>query len=154
MEALKLLAKGRNLLAEEIKAEARWAGVPIVENPPLARSPLYRSVEVGQPILAELYAAVAAILAYLYRQRVEADALRDRRAQAAARGLPAQEGEPAPCACAMPRPRRVSGPGAEPGAPPPPGNPRAPRQVTPPACAPGMTFSGCASSRCPSPPSV
>ncbi len=38
MEAPKVLAKGRNLLAEEIKAEARWAGVPIVENPPLARS--------------------------------------------------------------------------------------------------------------------
>jgi type III secretion system FlhB-like substrate exporter len=49
MEAPKVLAKGRNLLAEEIKAEARWAGVPIVENPPLARS-LYRSVEVGQAI--------------------------------------------------------------------------------------------------------
>ena len=77
MEAPKVLAKGRNLLAEEIKAEARWAGVPIIENPPLARS-LYRSVEVGQAIPAELYAAVAAILAYLYRQRVEAE-LRERR---------------------------------------------------------------------------
>ena len=72
MEAPKVLAKGRNLLAEEIKAEARWAGVPIVENPPLARS-LYRTVEVGQSIPADLYAAVAAILAYLYRQRVEAE---------------------------------------------------------------------------------
>ena len=81
MEAPKVLAKGRNLLAEEIKAEARWAGVPIVENPPLARS-LYRSVEVGQAIPAELYAAVAAILAYLYRQRVEAE-LRERRRSAA-----------------------------------------------------------------------
>jgi flagellar biosynthesis protein FlhB len=70
MDAPKVLAKGRNLLAEEIKTEARWAGVPIVENPPLARS-LYRSVEVGQAIPADLYAAVAAILAYLYRQRVE-----------------------------------------------------------------------------------
>jgi flagellar biosynthetic protein FlhB len=70
MEAPKVLAKGRNLLAEEIKTEARWAGVPIVENPPLARS-LYRWVEVGQAIPADLYAAVAAILAYLYRQRVE-----------------------------------------------------------------------------------
>jgi flagellar biosynthetic protein FlhB len=79
MEAPKLLAKGRNLLAEEIKAEARWAGVPIVENPPLARS-LYRSVEVGQSIPVDLYAAVAAILAYLYRQRVEAE-LRERRAR-------------------------------------------------------------------------
>jgi flagellar biosynthetic protein FlhB len=79
MEAPKVMAKGRNLLAEEIKAEARWAGVPIVENPPLARS-LYRSVEVGQAIPVDLYAAVAAILAYLYRQRVEAE-LRERRAR-------------------------------------------------------------------------
>ncbi len=82
MDAPKLLAKGRNLLAEEIKAEARWAGVPIVENPPLARS-LYRTVEVGQAIPVELYAAVAAIRAYLYRQRVEAE-LRERQAREAA----------------------------------------------------------------------
>ena len=33
MEAPKVLAKGRNLLAEEIKAEARWAGVPIRREP-------------------------------------------------------------------------------------------------------------------------
>ena len=84
MEAPKVLAKGRNLLAEEIKAEARWAGVPIVENPPLAQS-LYRTVEVGQAIPVELYAAVAAILAYLYRQRVEAE-LQERQAP---RGWPA-----------------------------------------------------------------
>jgi flagellar biosynthetic protein FlhB len=81
MEAPKLLAKGRNLLAEEIKAEARWAGVPIIENPPLARS-LYRAVEVGQAIPVDLYAAVAAILAYLYRQRLEAE-MRDRRVREA-----------------------------------------------------------------------
>jgi flagellar biosynthetic protein FlhB len=83
MEAPKVMAKGRNLLAEEIKAEARWAGVPILENPALARS-LYRSVEVGQPIPIDLYAAVAAILAWLYRQRVEEE-LRERRAREAAR---------------------------------------------------------------------
>jgi flagellar biosynthetic protein FlhB len=88
MEAPKLLAKGRNLLAEEIKAEGRWAGVPIVENPPLARS-LYRTVEVGQAIPVDLYAAVAAILAYLYRQRVEAE-LRDRRARETAARAAAQ----------------------------------------------------------------
>lgn len=70
MDAPKVLAKGRNLRAEEIKSEARWAGVPIIENPPLARS-LYRSVEAGEVIPVELYAAVAAILAFLYRQRVE-----------------------------------------------------------------------------------
>ena len=91
MEAPKVLAKGRNLLAEEIKAEARWAGVPIIENPPLARS-LYRTVGVGQAIPVELYAAVAAILAYLYRQRVEAE-LRDRQMrEAAVRGRPAPSG--------------------------------------------------------------
>ncbi|HEX7728254.1 MAG TPA: EscU/YscU/HrcU family type III secretion system export apparatus switch protein [Terracidiphilus sp.] len=83
METPRVLAKGRNLLAEEIKAEARWAGVPVIENPPLARS-LYRSVEVGQPIPVDLYAAVAAILAYLYRQRVETE-IRERREREAAR---------------------------------------------------------------------
>jgi len=97
MDAPRVLAKGRNLLAEEIKAEARWAGVPILENPPLAQS-LYRSVEVGQPIPVELYAAVAAILAWLYRQRVEAE-LRERaaRAQAArAHSVRAEAGAQAP----------------------------------------------------------
>jgi flagellar biosynthesis protein FlhB len=70
MEAPKVLAKGRDLLAAQIREEARWAGVPLVENPPLARS-LYRAVEPGQSIPAELYAAVAAILAYLFRQEAE-----------------------------------------------------------------------------------
>ena len=77
MEAPKVLAKGRNLLAEGIKNEARWAGVPIVENPPLARS-LYRWVEEGQAIPADLYAAVAAILAYIYQQRAEEEMRRKR----------------------------------------------------------------------------
>lgn len=70
MDPPRVLAKGRDLLAEQIKQDARWAGVPIVENPPLARS-LYRSVEEGKSIPFELYSAVAAILAYLYRQQVE-----------------------------------------------------------------------------------
>jgi len=108
MEAPKVLAKGRNLLAEEIKAEARWAGVPIIENPPLARS-LYKSVEVGQAIPVDLYAAVAAILAYLYRQRVEAE-LRERRAREAAARTAAQAGrghgwDPRSAPAAPPRPR-------------------------------------------------
>jgi len=100
MEAPKVVAKGRNLLAQEIKAEARWSGIPIVENPPLARS-LYRLVEVGGSIPTDLYQAVAAILAYLYRQRVESE-MRDRRAreaaaQAAAREwVRAQGGKPSP----------------------------------------------------------
>jgi flagellar biosynthesis protein FlhB len=94
MDAPKVLAKGRNLLAEEIKAEARWAGVAIVENPPLARS-LYRSVEAGQSIPVDLYAAVAAILAYLYRQRVEEEMhLRRGREAADRRGMPSGTGNP------------------------------------------------------------
>jgi len=109
MEAPKLLAKGRNLLAEEIKAEARWAGVPIVENPPLARS-LYRSVEVGQAIPVDLYAAVAAILAYLYRQRVDAE-LRERRARETAARAHVQAQAARAGFAAGPRP-------SEPGAPP------------------------------------
>jgi flagellar biosynthetic protein FlhB len=87
MDTPKLMAKGRNLLAEEIKAEARWAGVPIIENPPLARS-LYRSVEVGQAIPVDLYAAVASILAFLYRQRVEQE-MRERRMREASARTPA-----------------------------------------------------------------
>jgi flagellar biosynthesis protein FlhB len=85
MATPKVLAKGRNLLAEEIKAEARWAGVPVIENPPLARS-LYRSVAIGQAIPVDLYEAVASILAWLYRQRVEQElrekAQRDARTRA------------------------------------------------------------------------
>ena len=80
MSAPTVLAKGRDLLAAEIREEARWAGVPIIENPPLARS-LYRLVEPGQSIPFELYAAVAGILAYLYRQKVEERVRRDRQAK-------------------------------------------------------------------------
>ncbi len=93
MHAPRVLAKGRNLRAEEIKSEARWAGVPIVENPPLARS-LYRSVEEGQAIPEALYAAVAAILAFLYRQHVEREK-RERKAQE-----PVREAAPASTALA------------------------------------------------------
>ena len=80
MEAPKVLCKGRDLHAAEIREEARWAGIPMIENPPLARS-LYRMVEPGQSIPFELYATVAGILAYLYRQKVEERMQRERQAQ-------------------------------------------------------------------------
>lgn len=83
MEPPRVLAKGRDLLAARIREEAQWAGIPIVENPPLARS-LYRQVEQGQAIPFELYAAVAAILAWLYRREVE-ERVRRERAEAVAR---------------------------------------------------------------------
>jgi flagellar biosynthetic protein FlhB len=80
MSAPTVLAKGRDLFAKEIREEARWAGVPIIENPPLARS-LYKMVEPGQSIPFELYAAVAGILAYLYRQKVEERVRQERQAK-------------------------------------------------------------------------
>lgn len=80
MQAPTVLAKGRDLWAAEIREEARWAGVPMIENPPLARS-LYRLVEPGQSIPFELYAAVAGILAFLYRQKVEERMRREKQTQ-------------------------------------------------------------------------
>lgn len=71
MEAPRVLAKGRDLHAFAIREEARWAGVPIVENPPLARS-LYRLVDEGQAIPFDLYTAVASILAFLLRRETRA----------------------------------------------------------------------------------
>jgi flagellar biosynthetic protein FlhB len=63
-----VLAMGRRKLAERIKAIAAEAGVPIVENPPLART-LIATAVVGKPIPPALYAAVAEVLAWLYRRR-------------------------------------------------------------------------------------
>ena len=60
------VAKGVDYLALKIREQAKDHDVPIVENPPLARL-LYRSVEVDKPIPAELYQAVAQVLAYVYR---------------------------------------------------------------------------------------
>jgi len=66
MAAPVVVAKGRNLLAQKIKKEARWHGIPLVENPPLAQA-LYRAADVGRMIPAKLYTAVAEILAFIYR---------------------------------------------------------------------------------------
>jgi flagellar biosynthesis protein FlhB len=61
-----VVAKGKNYLALRIRQKAIESGVPIVENPPLARG-LYTAAEVGQEIPAEFYRAVAEVLAYIYR---------------------------------------------------------------------------------------
>lgn len=66
MEAPKVVAKGADSLAQKIKKIASEAGVPLVENVPLART-LYRSVKIGQLIPKNLYQAVAEVLAYVYR---------------------------------------------------------------------------------------
>ena len=71
MEAPVVVAKGRNLLAAQIREVAFWHGIPLVENPPLAHA-LYRAVEVGQAIPPQLYAVVAEILAAIWRAQARA----------------------------------------------------------------------------------
>jgi flagellar biosynthetic protein FlhB len=66
MAAPKVVAKGADYLALRIRQIAVMHNIPIVERPPLARG-LWRAVEVGQEIPASFYAAVAEILAYVYR---------------------------------------------------------------------------------------
>ncbi len=68
MMAPKVVAKGADFIAQKIKKVAADAGVPLVENVPLART-LYKSVKVGQQIPRVLYQAVAEVLAYVYRLR-------------------------------------------------------------------------------------
>ena len=73
--------RGRDLLAQKIKAIAYEHNVPMMENKPLARA-LYKSVEVGRAIPAELYQAVAEILVVVFRAQAELreqEAMRSRR---------------------------------------------------------------------------
>ena len=62
-----VVAMGERKLAQRIKEIACQAGVPIVENKPLARA-LLATAKVGSPIPPALYVAVAEILAFVYRQ--------------------------------------------------------------------------------------
>ena len=64
--APKVVAKGQDFIAQQIKELAREHKVPIVENKPLAQQ-LYKTVEIGQEIPGELYEAVAQVLAFVYR---------------------------------------------------------------------------------------
>ena len=88
-----VVAKGKNYLALRIRQKAIEHGVPIVENPPLARG-LYTAAEVGQEIPAEFYRAVAEVLAYIYRlmgrRRVDmtGDGIAMSKSVAAARQMP------------------------------------------------------------------
>ena len=68
MMAPQIIAKGAGLIAERIKDLARDNGVPIVEHKPLAQT-LFKVVEIGGFIPANLYRAVAEILAYVYGLR-------------------------------------------------------------------------------------
>ena len=64
--APEVVAKGSDLVAHKIRELAAESGVPVIADPPLARS-LHGAVEVGHQIPEELYQAVAGLLAYVYR---------------------------------------------------------------------------------------
>jgi len=61
-----VVAKGKDKVAARIRQLAVQSGVPIVENPPLARG-LYAAVDINHEIPAHLYKAVAEVLSYIYR---------------------------------------------------------------------------------------
>jgi flagellar biosynthetic protein FlhB len=62
------VAKGVDLIARKIREVAEAHGIPIIENPPLARA-LHGTVEIDQEIPAEHYRAVAEIIGHLMRLR-------------------------------------------------------------------------------------
>ncbi|MSP16547.1 MAG: EscU/YscU/HrcU family type III secretion system export apparatus switch protein [Myxococcales bacterium] len=66
--APRVVAKGRDALAQRLRDAARLAGVPILERPPLTRL-LYKLVPEGKEIPSKLYHAIAEVLAYVYRLR-------------------------------------------------------------------------------------
>ena len=67
-EAPIAVAKGKRLIAEKIKKIAEENDIPIVEDKPLARL-LYESCKVGKEIDVQFYAAVAEILAHVYKMK-------------------------------------------------------------------------------------
>ena len=68
MEAPVMVAKGADHLAEKIREIARAYGVPVIRKPELART-IYSTVQPGDSIPQTLYAAVAEVLAMIYRLR-------------------------------------------------------------------------------------
>jgi len=64
-DAPRVVASGRNLVAEKILEEAREAGVPVREDAVLAQA--LETLELDTEIPPELYKAVAEALAWAYR---------------------------------------------------------------------------------------
>ena len=66
MDAPVVTAKGADLIAKRIREIAKENNVPIMENPPLART-LYASVDLDQAIPPNMYAAVAQVIAFVFK---------------------------------------------------------------------------------------
>jgi flagellar biosynthetic protein FlhB len=71
MDTPLVVAKGKRLIAERIKQIASDAGIPVVEDKPLARA-MYDKVEPGDKIPVDFFTAVAEILAYVYKLKRKA----------------------------------------------------------------------------------
>ncbi|MCC8180652.1 MAG: flagellar biosynthesis protein FlhB [Planctomycetes bacterium] len=82
MPAPRVIAKGKDKVAEKIIAIARESRVPLVENPPLARE-LYKRVEIGDEIPEELFKAVAQLLASVMNEERKRQMMRSMRPSAA-----------------------------------------------------------------------
>ena len=68
MTSPKVVGKGLRLIADRIKKIAVENNIPIMENPPLARS-LYKKLEIGDEIPEEFYKAIAEVLAFIYKMK-------------------------------------------------------------------------------------
>jgi flagellar biosynthetic protein FlhB len=66
-----LVGKGVDFMAKRIREAAIEYNIPIIENPPLARS-IYNDVDIDQEIPEELYVAVAEIMAYVFKLKGKA----------------------------------------------------------------------------------
>lgn len=65
-----VVAKGVDYMAARIRVLAEENAVPLVENPALART-IYAAVEVGETIPADLFGAVAEILALVFSRQMQ-----------------------------------------------------------------------------------
>jgi flagellar biosynthetic protein FlhB len=77
-----VVAKGEVVDADDIRASARKAGVPVVRNKPLARA-LYEMCEIGDIVPEDLYRPVAEILAYVFQLKEQTRAESSQAAEAA-----------------------------------------------------------------------
>jgi flagellar biosynthetic protein FlhB len=63
-----VIAKGADLIAQQIRTVGEENEVTILSAPPLTRA-IYFSTEIGQEIPAGLYIAVAQVLAFVFQMR-------------------------------------------------------------------------------------
>ena len=70
MAVPKVVAKGADFIAENIKTIARKNNIPMMNNKPLARV-LYKLVAVDEVIPEHLYRAVAEVLAFVYNMKMK-----------------------------------------------------------------------------------